>query len=80
MSRNTPVAGEAASAANYMNDEHWGKGGRYILNPTTKQRTPVVEAPADGVTETAVDGDTPTADAPTTDTLISSTAKGKRHG
>ena len=75
MSRTTPVAAEAAR---YMNDEHWGKGGRYILDPATGLRTPVVEsktAPADGVIKTAVDGDALTAD-----TTISSTVKGKRHG
>ena len=25
----------------YINDEHWGKGGRYIFDPATGIRTPV---------------------------------------
>lgn len=33
--------------ADYVGDEHWGRGGRYIVNPQTGRREP---APADADT------------------------------
>lgn len=48
---------------------HWGKGGRYTVDPATGARVPVLPpaasvervAEADGVQKTAVEGDTLTA-------------------
>lgn len=47
---------------------HWGKGGRYTVDPATGARVPVQPQPsaehvaeADGIQKTAVEGDTLTA-------------------
>ena len=41
----------------FTGDAHWGKGGRYVMDPVTKLRVPVVEtgapAPAEQSQETA---------------------------
>lgn len=51
-------SGAPAAQPDFTGDEHWGRGGRYIVDPLTGKRVPApaeVDAAADGAGQPADD-------------------------
>jgi hypothetical protein len=46
---NKPEAGP--HVPDHLNDEHWGKGGQFVVDPATGKRVPVVEESATALPE-----------------------------
>lgn len=46
-----PAEPQPAAAPDYTGDEHWGKGGRYVIDPKTGKRIPAEQYKPDPVNE-----------------------------